>query len=149
MRVLLLLIFTLMLAACATSPQSAGLREREAGYRQTLDVLGKDATRAQLKRAFPRMRPITPPHGPGDDSALTGVERFSLDRDFMLEVKFMYAAPYRIAAGATRLGAQKAAGEGPSAWDIFKYVRETSRGAYSESPYDEVLSTRLIRITGL
>lgn len=147
MRALITLVFAVALASCATSPQTAGLREREASYKQTLGVLGKGATRAQVQRAFPKMRPITPPHGPGDDSALTGVERFRLDRDFILEVKFMYAAPYRIAAGATRLGAQRAAGEGPSAWEIFKYVRETSRGAFSESPHDEVISSRLLRVS--
>ncbi len=145
MRALIALLLVVTLAGCATSPQTAGLRERETTYKQTLGVLGKGATRAQLQRAFPKMRQVTPPHGPGDDSALTGVERFRLDPDFVLEVKFMYAAPYRIAAGATRLGAQASADEGPSAWDVFKFVRETSRGAFSESPHDEVLSSRLIR----
>lgn len=146
MRSCILLLLALALAACSSTPRDVDVKQREAAYKQTLGVLGKGATRAQLERAFPRMRQLTPEHGPGADSALTGVERFQLDRDFQLEVKFMYAAPYRIAEGATRLGAQKAAGEGPSAWDIFRYVRETSRGAYAESPHDEVLSSRLLRV---
>ncbi|QIF00471.1 hypothetical protein [Roseimicrobium sp. ORNL1] len=147
MRALVLLTLAAVLTACASTQRHADVNQREASYKQTLGVLGKGATRAQLERAFPKMRRITPEHGPGDDSALTGVERFRLDPYFQLEVKFMYAAPYRIAAGATRLGAQGAAGEGPSAWEIFKYVRETSRGAYSESPYDEVLSSRVLRVS--
>jgi hypothetical protein len=147
MRAFVLLILAAALTACASTQRHADLNQREAEYKRTLTVLGKGATRAQLDRAFPKMRRITPEHGPGDDSALTGVERFRLDDYHQLEVKFMYAAPYRIAAGATRLGAQKAAGEGPSAWEIFKYVRETSRGAYAESPYDEVLSSRVLRVS--
>lgn len=147
MRALTVLLLATVLAACSSPQRHADVNQREAAYKQTLGVLGKGATRAQLERAFPKMRRMTPEHGPGDDSALTGVERFKLDPYFQLEVKFMYAAPYRIAAGATRLGAQKAAGEGPSAWEIFKYVRETSRGAYAESPYDEVLSSRVLRVS--
>ncbi|RBP42359.1 hypothetical protein DES53_10663 [Roseimicrobium gellanilyticum] len=147
MRAFVLLILAAVLTACSSTKRHADLNQREAQYKQTLGVLGKGATRAQLDRAFPKMRRITPEHGPGDDSALTGVERFRLDPYHQLEVKFMYAAPYRIAAGATRLGAQKAAGEGPSAWEIFKYVRETSRGAYAESPYDEVISARVLRVS--
>lgn len=145
MRALLLLLAATFLASCSTSSSRGGLQERENSYRQTLGVLGKGATRAQLKRAFPRMQQLTRPHGPGDDSALAGTERFRLDPDFELEVKFMYVAPYRIAAGATRLGAQAAADEPPSFGQIFGFVREASRGAFSESPHDEVLSSRLLR----
>ena len=139
----LLLVLPLMLAACATAPPQGSIREREARYRQTLAVLGKDATRAQLQRAFPQMKQLSPPRSAAGDSVLTGVERFRVDPYFDLEVKFMYAAPYRIAAGATRLGAQAAADEPLSAWQIFGFVREASRGAFAESPHDEVLSTRL------
>lgn len=144
---LLTLILPLLLASCATAPQRGSIRERDATYRHTLGVLGKDATRAQLQRAFPGLKPLTGPRGPADDSVLTGVERFRIDPYFDLEVKFMYAAPYRIAAGATRLGAQAAADEPPSLGQIFGFVREASRGAFAESPHDEVLSTRLLRST--
>lgn len=81
--------------------------------------------------------------GPESDSVLTGTEVFRVDRDFVLDVKFMYAAPYRIAAGATRLGAQAAADEGPSFWQVFGYVREASKGPWAESEHDEVLATKL------
>lgn len=145
--IFLVLILPVFLVACAAAPQRGSIQEREANYRHTLGVLGKDATRAQLQRAFPGMKPLMGPRGPADDSVLTGVERFRIDPYFDLEVKFMYAAPYRIAAGATRLGAQAAADEPPSFGQIFGFVREASRGAFAESPHDEVLSTRLLRST--
>lgn len=145
MRLFSLLVLTLLLAGCASTPQHTDLRQREEGYRQTLGVLGKGGTRAQLQRAFPNMQRISPIRGPEDDSVLTGLERFRIDADFVLDVKFMYAAPYRIAAGATRLGAQAAADVPPSPWQIFGFVREAARGPFAESPHDEVLSTRLIR----
>jgi hypothetical protein len=92
------------------------------------------------------MKHVSPPRGPESHSVLTGTEQYLLDADFVLEVKYMYAAPFRIAAGATRLGAQAAADEGPSAWQIFGFVRDTVRGPWAESPQDEVLSTRLRRV---
>jgi hypothetical protein len=144
MRLILLFAATL-LAGCAGTPQQNDLRQREAGYRQTLGVLGKGATRAQLQRAFPKMQRLSPPRGLEDDSVLTGMEHFRLDAEFVLDVKFMYAAPYRIAAGATRLGAQAAADVPPSFSQIFGFVREASRGPLADSPHDEVLSTRLLR----
>src|SRR4051812_42984215 len=88
MRALVLLILASALTACASTQRHVDLNQHEAEYKRTLSVLGKGATRAQLERAFPKMRRITPEHGPGDDSALTGVERFRLDPYFQLEVKF-------------------------------------------------------------
>src|SRR5687767_389945 len=109
MRLTFAFMATVLLAACTSTPQETSVRQREANYRQTLAVLGDGATRAQLQRAFPKMRRLSPRFNPGDSSLLTGTEHFRVDADFVLEVKFMYAAPYRIAAGATRLGAQAAA----------------------------------------
>jgi hypothetical protein len=146
MRPLIAFIATVLLPACASTPQESSVRQREANYRQTLAVLGDGGTRAQLQRAFPKMRRLPPPHDSGGSSVLTGTEYFRLDADFMLEVKFMYAAPYRIAAGATRLGAQAAADVPPSPWQIFGFARDVSRGAYADSPHDEVMSTRLMRL---
>jgi hypothetical protein len=145
MRLIIAFMATVFLAACTSTPQESSVRQREANYRQTLAMLGDGATRGQLQRAFPKMRRLSPPRSPEDGSVLTGTEHFRVDADFVLQVKFMYAAPYRIAADATRLGAQAAADVPPSAWQIFGFVRQVSRGPYADSPHDEVLSTRLVR----
>lgn len=145
MRTLIHLMAVLLLASCASTPEKADLQQREVNYRQTLGVLGKGATRSQLERAFPKLQRVSPPRGPEDDSVLTGSERFLVDPDFALHVKFMYAAPYRLAAGATRLGAQAAADVPPSPWQIFGFIREASRGPFVDSPHDEVLSWKLSR----
>lgn len=145
MRLISFLAVVVLLAGCAGAPQNADLRHREASYRQTLGVLGKGATRAQLRRAFPKLQRLSSPREPGEDSMLTGRERFRVDGDFDLDVKFLYAAPYRIAAGATRLSAQAAADVPPSPWQLFGFIREASRGPFVDSPHDEVLSWKLLR----
>lgn len=145
MRLIPLLAVALFLVGCGSPPQNTDLRQREAGYRQTLGVLGEGATRAQLQRAFPKLQRLSSPREPGEDSMLTGTERFRVDADFALAVKFLYAAPYRIAAGATRLSAQAAADVPPSPWQLFGFIREASRGPFVDSPHDEVLSWKLLR----
>ena len=144
------LLYTLVLclvAGCASLSAPSDVRQRESFYNERLSTLPRQATRDQLERTFSRLRHVSPPREPESDSILTGTEVFRIDADFVLEVKFMYAAPYRIAAGATRLGATAAADEGPSAWQIFGFVREAVRGPWVESPQDEILSTRLRRVT--
>ena len=143
-----LLLYTLvvcLVAGCASLSAPSDVRKRESFYQEKLASLPRQATRDHLESTFPRLKHVSPPRGPESDSILTGTEVFRIDGDFVLEVKFMYAAPYRIAAGATRLGATAAADEGPSAWQIFGFVREAVRGPWVESPQDEILSTRLRR----
>lgn len=136
-------LLPVLLASCAGSAASGDVKQREATYRSRLAALPDPALRAHLKKSFPGLKHLSPPRGPESDSVLTGTEVFRVDRDFVLDVKFMYAAPYRIAAGATRLGAQAAADEGPSFWQVFGYVREASKGPWAESEHDEVLATKL------
>lgn len=136
-------VVVVMWSACSTTRLEGDVRVRRQTYEARLAALPKPVLRAHLDQVFPKMTHLSAPRGPESDSVLTGTEVFRLDRDLVLEVKFMYAAPYRIAAGATRLGAQAAADEGPSFWQVFGYVREAARGPWATSPHDEVLSTRL------